>query len=275
VHLDEGGVAALARTLGQVRALGGSVLLAEQAGFRLGGAVDRWVELEGGRLRPCSPPVAPTLVRPAPPRRETVLEASGLRLVRGERTLLERANLTVHAGEIVLLSGSNGAGKSSLARALAGHAAAAGGGLAVTEGRVYRPRDVALLLPEAGVQLFAATVADELGLAGADAPTAAGVLRCHRLEHLGGRAPWTLSRGEQQRLVHAAVEVVGAAVTIVDEPGQGLDPEDLADLAGLIARRAEAGSAYLIVSQRAELAALAHRHLVIEGGALIEAGGGP
>jgi energy-coupling factor transporter ATP-binding protein EcfA2 len=95
------------------------------------------------------------------------------------------------------------------------------------------------------------------------------------LEHLGGRAPWTLSRGEQQRLVHAAVEVVGAAVTIVDEPGQGLDPEDLADLAGLIARRAEAGSAYLIVSQRAELAALAHRHLVIEGGALIEAGGGP
>jgi energy-coupling factor transporter ATP-binding protein EcfA2 len=275
VHLDEGGVAALARTLGQVRELGGSVLLAEQAGFRLAGAVDRWLALEGGSLRPCSPPVAPALVRPEAPQRATVLEASDVRLVRGGRTLLERASFTLHAGEIVLLSGSNGAGKSSLARALAGHAAAAGGGLAVTEGRVHRPRGVALVMPEAGVQLFAATVAGELALAGADAPTAAGALRRHRLEHLGGRAPWTLSRGEQQRLVHAAVEVMGPAVTIVDEPGQGLDPEDLADLAALIARRAEGGSAYLIVSQRTELAALAHRHFVIEGGALIEAGGRP
>jgi ABC-type branched-subunit amino acid transport system ATPase component len=64
-------------------------------------------------------------------------------------------------------------------------------------------------------------------------------------------------------------------VTIIDEPGQGLDPEDLADLAELIARRAEGGSAYLLISQRAEFAALAHRRLVIEGGAVIEAGGRP
>jgi energy-coupling factor transporter ATP-binding protein EcfA2 len=274
VHLDEEGVAALARTLGRVREVGGSVLLTEQAGFRLAGAVDRWLALDGGRLRPCSPPVPPTLTRPAPPQTATVLEANEIRLVRGGRTLLERASLTVHAGEIVLLSGSNGVGKSSLARALAGHAAAAGG-LAVADGRVHRPRDVALVMPEAGVQLFAATVAGELALAGADAPTAAGTLRRHRLEHLGGRAPWTLSRGEQQRLVHAAVEVVGPAVTIVDEPGQGLDPEDLADLAALIARRAEGGSAFVIVSQRVELAALAHRHLVIEDGTLMEAGGSP
>lgn len=75
--------------------------------------------------------------------------------------------------------------------------------------------------------------------------------------------------------MHAAMEVMGPAVTIVDEPGQGLDPQDLADLAALIARRAEDGSAYLIVSQRTELAALAHRHLAIEGRALIEVGARP
>lgn len=273
VHLDEEGVASLARVLGEVRDLGGSVLLAEQAGFRLSGAVDRWMRLEGGELHPCPPPVPPTVVRPTRNPGEAVLEASGVRLVRGGRTLLERASLAVRAGEIVLLSGRNGAGKSSLARALAGHAAAAGGGLAVTAGRVRRPHGAALLLPEAGVQLFADSVAGELALGGADPPALADVLRQHRLEHLGGRAPWTLSRGEQQRLLHAAVDALRPAVLIVDEPGQGLDPEDLAELAGLIARRAESGRAYLIVSQRMELSALAHRHLAIVDGALVEAGG--
>ena len=62
-------------------------------------------------------------------------------------------------------------------------------------------------------------------------------------------------------------------MTIIDEPGQGLDPESLAELAELLARRAEGGRGYLIVSQRMELAALAHRHLVIADGAVVEAGG--
>jgi energy-coupling factor transporter ATP-binding protein EcfA2 len=273
VHLDEAGAAALVRVLGEVRELGGSVLLAEQAGFRLGEAVSRWLQLEGGSLRPCSRPAPPALVRPVSAPREAVLEANDVRLVRGGRTLLERASLAVSTGEVVLLSGANGSGKSSLARALAGHAAAASGGLAVTAGRICRPRNTALILPEAGVQLFANSVAGELALSGADPPTAAGVLRRHRLDHLGGQAPWTLSRGERQRLVHAAIDALQPAVTIIDEPGQGLDPESLAELAELLARRAEGGWGYLIVSQRMELAALAHRHLVIADGALAEGGG--
>jgi energy-coupling factor transporter ATP-binding protein EcfA2 len=273
VHLDEPGVAALMQGLGEVRTLGGSVVVAEQAGFRLGGAVDRWLRVDGGALCPCPPPARPTLRQAASVPGEVVLEAADVRLVRGGRTLLERASLAVRAGEVVLLSGRNGAGKSSLARALAGHAAAGGGGLAVTAGRVRRPHGVALLLPEAGVQLFAATVAGEIGLAGLDAPAIAAVLRQHRLERLGGQAPWTLSRGERQRLAHAAVEALHPAVTIVDEPGQGLDAEALVELAELVARQAENGSAYLIVSQRPELAALAHRHLAIVEGALVEAGG--
>jgi energy-coupling factor transporter ATP-binding protein EcfA2 len=63
VHLDEAGAAALGHVLGEIRQLGGSVLLAEQAGFRLGEAVNRWLQLEGGSLRPCSAPAPPTLVR--------------------------------------------------------------------------------------------------------------------------------------------------------------------------------------------------------------------
>jgi energy-coupling factor transporter ATP-binding protein EcfA2 len=274
VHLDEEGAQAFAQVLREIRALGGSVLVAEQAGWRLGDVVDRWLELEGGTLYQRTPPTPPQLEHPVGTPGPPLLEARDLRLKRGDRTLLEGVNLSIGAGEVVLLSGSNGVGKSSLARALAGHAAAAGGGLSVA-GHLRRPQGTALLLPEASVQLFADTVAGELALGAADPLAVAGVLGRHRLEHLSGRAPWTLSQGERLRLVHAALDVLRPQILIVDEPGQGLDPEDFAELAGLIGGRAGEGRAYLIVSHRRELAVLAHRHLAIVGGALVEGGAGP
>ncbi len=273
VHLDDEGAHVLVDVLREVKALGGSVMVTEQAGWRLAGGVDRWLELVNGTLRACPTPVAPRLERPPSAPGLNLLEANDVVLTRGGRTLLGGVTLAVRAGEIVLLSGPNGAGKSSLARVLAGHAAAAGGGLAVSAGHIRRPDATALLLPEANVQLFADSVAGELRLGGADPATAAATLRRHRLDHLSGRAPWTLSRGEQQRVVHAALDVLQPPLMIVDEPGQGLDPEDLAELARLIGERAQEGRGYLIVSHRMELGALAHRHVAIADSALIEAGG--
>jgi energy-coupling factor transporter ATP-binding protein EcfA2 len=271
VHLDEDGVAALLRVVAGVRRQGGAVLLSEQAGWRLAGGVDRWLELKGGTLAPCSAPEPPVLGEPPESRGEVVLEASALTVVRSGRTLVEGATLSVRAGEVVLLSGPNGAGKSSLTRVLAGHAAAAGGALAVTAGLIRRPSGLALMLPEANTQLFADSVAGELALGRADLDAAAEVLRAHRLEHLSGRAPWTLSRGERHRLVHAALDALRPGLMVVDEPGQGLDPEDLADLTHLMRERAGEGRAYLIASHRRELAAFAHRHVTISGRALVEA----
>ena len=275
VHLDDGGVSALAEVLPAVRALGGTVLVTEQAGWRLGGAVDRWLELAGGSLRSCSPPAPPVFERPAAATGAVLLEAEAVALRRGGRTVLEGIQLHVREGEIVLLSGPNGAGKSSLARALAGHAAAAGGALAVSGGRIRRPSGTALLLPEAGVQLFADTVAGEIEMGGCGRAQAVAALRAHRLEHLSGRAPWTLSRGERQRLLHAALDILGPPLMIVDEPGQGLDPDDLTELARLMVARAEERRGYLIVSHRRELAGIAHRHVVLSRGTLVAEGAGP
>jgi ABC-type multidrug transport system ATPase subunit len=58
---------------------------------------------------------------------------------------------------------------------------------------------------------------------------------------------------------------------IVDEPGQGLDPEDLRAFVELVHRRAEKGRGYLIISHRPELASAVHRHLRITDGQLEEA----
>ncbi len=264
-HLDDDGAAALARLIRAAASAGASLLLAEQAPWRLDGACQRWLELAEGALRPVASPDPLRLPAPSPAGDTVVLRAADVRASRGGRQVLLSVDLELRAGEIVLVSGANGAGKSTLARALAGY-------LRFDGGDIERPRGgISLMLPQAELQLFAASVARELSSLGAGAEEVARVLRRHRLEALAARAPWSLSRGERQRLVHAALDVGRPAVLVVDEPGQGLDAGDLADLVALIHRRAAKGRAYLLLSHRHELAAAAHRHLVLADGRLSEA----
>jgi energy-coupling factor transport system ATP-binding protein len=179
-----------------------------------------------------------------------------LSVTRGGREILRDVGLEVREGEVVVLTGANGAGKSTLAQVLAGVRRPAGG-IVEADGRVT------LMLPSAELQLFARTVEGEVAAARAGRAEQARVLRRHRLEHLAARAPWTLSRGERQRLVHAALDLLRPSLMIVDEPAQGLDPDDLTAFMNLVHRRAEKGRAYLIISHRPELASAAHRVLRI------------
>ncbi len=262
-HLDSEGAQRLAELLTEARAVGGSFLLGEQAGWRLAAGVGAWSKLEEGRVEPCGRPEMPHCSPPLPMGSRIVLEARGLTVDRGGRRLLEGVDLELRSGEVVLLTGANGAGKSTLAQVLAGVRRAA-------SGAVTRTGRAVLMLPPAELQLFAGTVAGEVTAADRTQAEAARVLRRHRLEHLGARAPWTLSRGERQRLVHASLDLLRPEIMIIDEPGQGLDPEDLEDLVRLIHRRAEKGRAYVLISHRRELAAAAHRHLRIKDRRLVE-----
>jgi energy-coupling factor transport system ATP-binding protein len=262
-HLDADGVEQLSRLLSEGCKAGGSFLASEQAGWRLKSGVDSWTELTGGRVSAGERPELPVLPAPAPCTDRTLLSARGLSVQRGPLRLLDGIDIEVREGEIVLLSGANGSGKSTLAEVLSGFRSGAAGTVECV-GRV------ALMLPSAELQLFAGSVADEMAAAGARHDESARVLRRHRLEHLAARAPWTLSRGERQRLVHAALDLLRPDVMIVDEPGQGLDPEDMQTFVNLIRRRAEKGRGYLVISHRLELAAASHRHLKIVEGHVVE-----
>ncbi len=262
-HLDADGVRQLSALLVLGRKMGGSFIINEQAGWRLRGGVDEWTELGDGHLVSCLPPEEPILQPPAPADERVLLSAQGLNIERGLQRLLEGVDIELREGEVVLLSGANGSGKSTLAEVLCGLRRPASGAIA-------RSGKTALMLPSAELQLFSGSVAEEVAAAGARHDESAKVLRRHRLDHLAARAPWTLSRGERQRLVHAALDLLRPAVMIVDEPGQGLDPEDLREFVKLVHRRAEKGRGYLVISHRLELAAAAHRHLRISNGKLIE-----
>ena len=266
-HLDAAGEAALVDLLRRAKGRGAAITLSEQAGWRLESVLASWFEVGGGFVDPTETPQVPRIQRPDhQPGSEVVLSCRGLLVSRGGRILAENLDLDLREGEIVFLSGPNGSGKSTFARVLAGLAASDGG-------EIRRNGRVALMLPEADLQLFASTAIGEVSAAGTSREERARVLRRHRLEHLAARAPWTLSRGEQQRLVHAALDMLRPEVMIVDEPAQGLDRDDLLDLLGLIRRRSSKGRAYLIISHREELAAAAHRHIVLRDRRLEEVGG--
>ncbi len=265
-HLDEGGTAALSEALVEASASGSAVIAAEHSGWRLGLAVSRWVKLDGGRLERDESPEPPAFSTPDhQPGDRLVFEAKGLSVRAGNRRLFEPIDLELREGEIVVLSGDNGVGKSTLARVMAGHSSPSAGSC-----RVSGSRPPALMMPEAELQLFSATVEGELRACGAPIGEVARVLRRHRLEALAARTPWSLSRGERQRLVHAAHDVLQPEILIIDEPAQGLDAQDVVDFMELVVRRAARGRAYVIITHRTELAAAAHRHLRLSPAGLEE-----
>jgi energy-coupling factor transport system ATP-binding protein len=262
-HLDAGGAEGLSRLLAEGCGMGGSFLVAEQAGWRLEESVNEWTSLAKGKIRSCARPEA--MILPSPPAHtdQVLLSARGLTIDRGTKRLVTSGDLDLRKGEVVLLSGANGSGKSTLAEVLCGFRGA-------SKGVIERVGRTALMLPTAELQLFGRSVAEEVAATTASREESARVLRRHRLDHLSARAPWTLSRGERQRLVHAALDLLQPEIMVVDEPGQGLDPDDLGALVRLIHRRAEKGRSYLIISHRLELASAVHRRLRLEGGELVE-----
>jgi len=256
-HLDAEGETALVALLGQAGDSGAAVAVSEQSGWRLSDAITGWRAIEDGRLGPSETPARPAVRAPDhAPGARSVLGCRGLSVSRAGRTLVEDLDFDLLEGEVVLLSGPNGSGKSTLARVLTGLRPP-------DAGEVVGTGRVGLMLPEADLQLFASTVAGEVTVVGASHEERSRVLRRHRLEHLAARAPWSLSRGEQQRLVHAALDLLRPGIMIVDEPAQGLGADDLLAFLELVRRRSAKGRAYLVISHREELAAAAHRRFVL------------
>jgi heme ABC exporter ATP-binding subunit CcmA len=193
--------------------------------------------------------------------------------------VLAGADLEVQPGEVVLLQGANGAGKTSLLRTCAGLLAVVSGsaevlGCDLTADRRAVRRRVGLLGHSTALY-DDLTVEDNVRFAvrAAGAPTATVE---PALVHLGlaGRlrsvAAGRLSAGQRRRTALAVLVARQPELWLLDEPHAGLDAEHR-DLLDDLIRGAVAGGAAVVLAshERDRASALADRTLVMAGGQVV------
>ncbi|MDY7099685.1 MAG: DUF2232 domain-containing protein [Actinomycetota bacterium] len=211
-------------------------------------------------------PMAPTDDGPAGP---VPVDLGHVSLRRGDRTVLRDVDLEVRPGELVVLTGANGAGKSSLLAVLAG--------MTVPDGSVRRPGAIALGRPGGTAwigqrpdsQVLGATVADDLRWGCGDVTAIAGALDRVGLAGAERRDTTSLSGGELQRLAIASAVVRRPALLLSDESTSMLDPDGRDALRALLRRIADEGTAVVHVSHLADDRAIADRVVTIDGGRVV------
>jgi branched-chain amino acid transport system ATP-binding protein len=215
-----------------------------------------------------------------------LLDVHELRAGYGAANVLHGIDLTVGAGEVVVVLGANGAGKTTLMRAITGlipHT----GTIHVDGQPVGRTRpDVMLrhgigLVPQGRGTLASMTVRDNLRVGAVTRPrrevTADIDKWCAVFPKLAGRldqVAGTLSGGEQQMLAIARVMMSRPRLLLCDEVSLGLAPIVVQELFGVLrGLSAESGTALLLVEQNAELALdVAARVYLLEVGSVAATG---
>lgn len=204
---------------------------------------------------------------------------------RAGRAAVSELSLSLDRGQVLGLLGVNGAGKSTTLSMIAGALAPDSGrilldGVDLTE----QPARVGRLvgwLPERAPLWQELTVREHLdahgrlrGLHGA-ALKQARTRMVERLElaALEHRLAGVLSQGQRQRLGLACALLHQPRLLVLDEPGNALDPVQLAALRSLIREQAAAGTAVILSTHvLAEVTAVCDRVAILHEGTLRHAG---
>jgi branched-chain amino acid transport system ATP-binding protein len=213
-----------------------------------------------------------------------MLDIRDLRVSYGKIEAVRGVSLHVAEGEVVSLIGLNGAGKSSLLRAVAGLHRAQGGSIAF-KGRPIQnlpATEVARLgiamVLEGRSTFKHMTVRENLILGGYMRSDRADFMadvdrmidRFPALKPRLAQAAGTMSGGEQQMLVIARALLSRPALLMLDEPSLGLAPLIIEGIFDLIRELHREGMTILLVEQNAHQALqLSQRAYVMETGAIV------
>lgn len=197
-----------------------------------------------------------------------VIEQLSLR--KSQRSILQNINLSFYPGQIHVLLGLNGSGKSSLAYTIMGCE-----GYTPTSGRIVldgkdithasiteRARLGITLAWQEPVRFEGLPVGKYVGL-GAGEPNREKVIAALEAVSLPAKAygyrsvDQTLSGGERKRVELAAVFAMRPRLAILDEPDSGIDALSISDVGRLIRQMAQLGSTVLLITHRPELVAVA------------------
>ena len=208
----------------------------------------------------------------------TVLRAEALEVRYDDVVAVHAVTLSVGAGEVVAVTGSSGAGKTSLLSALAGRVTPAAGSVHLDGEPVYSRDDAArrgiALVPQGNalVRVFTAAenVAVAIGLRRADVEDvrreALALLAAVGLDESGDQLVEQLSGGQQQRTAVARALGERGRVVLADEPTSELDTGNRDRVMALLRAEAQRGAAVVVATHDPEAAAQCDAELRLDEG---------
>jgi branched-chain amino acid transport system ATP-binding protein len=217
-----------------------------------------------------------------------MLEVAGLSVQYGKHRAVDDAALSVGAGEIVVILGANGAGKSSLLKAVAGLQSPGPKARVMLSGRAlvglpaHAVVEAGLALVPEGRGIFGELTVRENLLLGAFARRARAD-EAHNRERVLALFPRlaerldqlarTMSGGEQQMVAIGRALMSAPDLLLLDEPSLGLSPLLCGELFRALARIRADGLSVLLVEQNARRSlAIADRGYLIENGRIVGSG---
>lgn len=210
-----------------------------------------------------------------------MLDVSGLTRRYGDFTAVDNVTFTIQKGEIVGLLGHNGAGKTTIMKMITGY---------------LEPDSGSVSLDGLSLQQQARTVQARLGYLPESLPLYADMTVIDYLEYAAGLKPltqadkWreirrvidatdiagtvhqrigTLSRGYRQRVGVAQALLGKPQLLILDEPTNGLDPHQTAQMRALLRDVAEQATVILSTHIMQEVDAICSRVLMMKQGHLV------
>lgn len=212
---------------------------------------------------------------------DAVLRLHALEAFYGESQVLHGIDLVVHRGEIVTLTGRNGAGKSTTLRAIMGILRQRRGSVRVmgVETIAFPPEKIARLgvgyVPEERGIFATLNVTENLLLPPRLRPGGMSLDDIYTLfPNLRARSASSgskLSGGEQQMLAIARVLRTGADFFVLDEPTEGLAPVIVQQIGVALDAIRRRGMTVLLVEQNFRFAAsVSDRHYVLETGRIVD-----
>jgi urea transport system ATP-binding protein len=220
-----------------------------------------------------------------------LLQAQGLNQFYGGSHILRNLSLNARVGEVTVVLGRNGVGKTTLLKSLMGVVPVKAGrisldGADITHATPYeRVRRGIGYVPQ-GREIFGRLTVEEnlrMGLASRPAGTLVAPALFDLfpvLKQMINRRGGDLSGGQQQQLAIARALAAGPRLLILDEPTEGIQPSIIKDIGRVIRQLADVGLngqrlAVVLVEQYYDFAAqLADQYVVMERGAVVQAGRG-